>query len=90
LADRPPAQAPPKGSTEWARWSGVGFEFAAAVLAFFWLGSRLDATWGTSPWMRVAGAFLGVVVGTYLLIRQALRASRAGEPPRARRDQDSA
>lgn len=61
------------------RWIGVGFDFGAAVVAFFFLGMWLDGTWGTSPWMRIAGAGLGVVLGTYLLIRQAV-ASESSDP----------
>jgi F0F1-type ATP synthase assembly protein I len=71
----PPAHDEKQGTPDrsWAQWTGAGFEFAASVLLFFFLGSWADATWGTQPWMTVAGALLGVVVGMYLLIRQALR-----------------
>ena len=64
-----------EGAQDWARWGSVGFEFAAAVGLFFLLGSWADARWGTAPWMRVAGALIGVVLGTYLLIVQAVRSS---------------
>jgi F0F1-type ATP synthase assembly protein I len=64
-----------------ARWSAVGFEFGASVLLFFLLGSWLDAIWGTRPWLRVAGALLGTVAGTYLLVKQALRSDRTEDPP---------
>ena len=82
-----PGTSDSDGSGDWVRWTGVGFEFAAAVLLFFWLGSRLDATWGTDPWMQVAGAFLGIVVGTYLLIRQAVGSKKTGGPPRGKGDE---
>lgn len=62
-------------------WMSVGLEFGAAVVLFFLLGGLLDDTWGTHPWMRVAGAGLGVATGTYLLIKQVLRAERTAKPP---------
>jgi F0F1-type ATP synthase assembly protein I len=68
-----------------AEWSGVGLEFGVGVVAFFLLGSWLDATWGTHPWMRVAGALLGIVLGTYLLIKKAL-ASGSTDTPRGSPD----
>src|SRR5262245_36907810 len=69
---KPPEKGAAERSNGWAQWTGAGFEFGGAVLLFFLLGSWLDATWGTQPWMRVAGSLVGVVVGTYLLIRPAL------------------
>jgi F0F1-type ATP synthase assembly protein I len=67
------------------RWSAVGLEFAVAVVLFFLGGKALDAKVGSGPWLSVVGALLGVAVGTYLLIRAALRSeSRAsGEGPGA-------
>jgi F0F1-type ATP synthase assembly protein I len=55
------------------RWSAVGLEFALAVVLFFLGGKVLDAKVGSGPWLSVVGALLGVAVGTYLLIRAALR-----------------
>jgi F0F1-type ATP synthase assembly protein I len=66
-----------EGATQWGRWVGVGFEFGVAVLLFFLFGSFLDARWGTSPWLKVGGALAGIVAGTYLLIRQAIRSEQA-------------
>jgi F0F1-type ATP synthase assembly protein I len=82
--DAPPptgSDEPKKEGIEGARWSAVGFEFAAAVGLFFLLGSWADARWGTAPWMRVAGALIGVVLGTYLLIVQAVRSSAPKDTP---------
>jgi F0F1-type ATP synthase assembly protein I len=66
------------------RWSSVGIEFGAAVVLFFLGGKALDAKLGTAPWLAVSGSLLGVAVGTYLLIRAALRAQDRGsrEPDR--------
>jgi hypothetical protein len=56
------------------RWSAAGLEFALPVVLFFLGGRALDAKVGSGPWLSVAGALLGVAVGTYLLIRAALAA----------------
>lgn len=57
----------------WARWAGAGFEFGAAVALFFLGGRWLDGNLGTTPWLTLAGALLGVAAGMVLLIRTALR-----------------
>ena len=80
-----PPPAPPDGSDRRAlpagAWMSVGLEFGVGVVLFFLLGGLLDDTWGTHPWMRVAGAGLGVVLGMYLLVRQALRSERPAKTP---------
>ena len=78
----PTSPSPEDKDRSWAQWTGAGFEFAASVLLFFFLGTWADATWGTQPWMTVAGALLGVVVGMYLLIRQALEHHCVGDETR--------
>lgn len=102
--DTPPVNAGPASEREdaegvaaswrgWAAWGSLGMEFAAGIVVFFLLGSWADANWGTDPWLRVAGAFVGIVLGTYLLIKKALAANftdrrdsteRRGKPPRQR------
>ncbi len=67
----------------WGTWASAGVDFGVSVVLFFLLGSWLDAKWGTSPWMRVAGAGFGVILGMYLLIRKALTAN-AKNPDRIR------
>jgi len=69
----------------WANWGSLGIEFAAGIVVFFLLGSWADDKWGTDPWLRVAGAFVGIVLGTYLLIKKALASEssdRTDRPPR--------
>jgi hypothetical protein len=74
----PPAPDDDEGgdAAGWGRWAGAGLEFGVAVLLFFLFGSFLDARWGTSPWLKVGGALAGILAGTYLLIRQAIRSER--------------
>jgi hypothetical protein len=56
-------------------------EFGVSVVLFFLLGSWADDKWGAAPWMTVAGGITGVVVGTYLLIKQALASQSAESTP---------
>jgi hypothetical protein len=60
--------------TSAGRWAAAGFEFAVAVVLFFLGGMALDAKLGSGPWLSLAGSVVGIAVGTYLLIRPALRA----------------
>ncbi len=83
--DPPPPPPPPyqrpdlpfeRSASAFARigaWSAIGFEFAVSVVLFFLGGRWLDANLGTDPWLSVAGAMLGVLVGVYLMVRALLR-----------------
>ena len=67
------------------RYAGAGFEFGISVVLFFLGGKVLDDYWGTThPWMKVVGAFVGIVVGTWLLLRPLL--ADQGVPPRPPED----
>ena len=68
----------PGGKTNrptWIRYSGLGFNFVAAVAVFaligFWL---IDPYFGTEPWGLVVCVMLGLVGGTYNLIRESMAA----------------
>ena len=63
-------------------WSVVGLEFGIAVGLFFLGGRALDAYFrATEPWLSVAGALVGVVVGMYLLMRPILKGQKVDAPP---------
>lgn len=49
--------------------AAAGFEFGIAVVLFFLGGRWLDTHIGSSPWMSVVGALVGVATGMYLLLR---------------------
>ena len=54
----------------------VGFEVALPVLLLLFAGYKLDGWLGTRPWLLIIGAFLGMIVGFYNLVRRVL-------PPRS-------
>jgi ATP synthase protein I len=72
--------------TSGLRLTGVGIEFAAAVAGLSLLGYWIDRHFGSSPWGLLIGAGIGLVGGTYNLIRAALAGGRRSgdgrrEPP---------
>ena len=50
-------------------WAGVGFQFAATIIVFVFLGQWLDRKLGTG-WLTVAGVFLGMTAGIYSMYRR--------------------
>lgn len=73
---------------EWIRHSGIGIEFAAAVGGFAALGYWIDRHYDSGPWGLVIGAALGLIGGTYNLIRQSMAAFKPGTPPKRREEKD--
>jgi ATP synthase protein I len=49
------------------RVTSIGLEFGLPAF----LGYGLDRWWGTNPWMTVAGALLGIVMGMSHVLRLA-------------------
>ena len=66
----------PKSGSDWSKLSSIGFELAAAVGGFIFLGYLWDRHFGSSPWRTLTGAVLGLIGGMYNLIRQSLLATR--------------
>ena len=60
----------------WVRFSGIGFEFAAALAGFTLIGLWIDRSYGTTPRYTLIGAVLGIVGGGYNFIRSSLSALR--------------
>jgi len=46
---------------------GLGITFTVTILAFLFLGRWLDSKWGTSPWLLISGAFVGMILGFFHL-----------------------
>jgi ATP synthase protein I len=69
--------AEPRGGNEaWRSAWSIGFNFAAAVAGFLFIGYAIDRYYGTGPWGVLICTFLGLVGGMYNMIRQALAASK--------------
>jgi len=58
------------------RLASAGIELAGGVLLFAGGGYLLDNWWGTTPWMLVVGAMLGLAGGMYRLIKAVQEANR--------------
>ncbi len=57
------------------RFVGVGMSFGVTVGVYIWflglfLGRRLDARWGTEPWLMLLGIMLGIGLSFWSLLRQ--------------------
>lgn len=51
------------------RYAGLGAQFVAAIAVVGALGWWLDGKLGTSPWLLIAGVFVGAVGGFIAMIR---------------------
>ena len=65
----------------WIRHGGIGFEFVAAVVGFSLVGLWIDRHYDSRPWGLVVGAALGLIGGTYNLIRGSMAAFRKPDNP---------
>ncbi len=54
----------------------LGYFFVIAIGGLTYLGSYLDRTWGTQPWLTVAGAVLGITTSFYYLFRIVLKSEK--------------
>lgn len=61
------------------RFLGLGTEFAAGFVGLTLVGLWIDRTFDTAPWGLLIGLFIGLVGGTYNLIRGVMK-SAAVEP----------
>ncbi|MBI4363520.1 MAG: AtpZ/AtpI family protein [Candidatus Doudnabacteria bacterium] len=68
-----PSQKPPKSVSKWQIASlamELGFIIALPLVAFGLIGKRLDAKFGTSPWLTLVGTLLAIAATTVWLIRR--------------------
>ncbi len=56
--------------------SGIGLQFAASVLVGLGLGLFIDHLAHTAPWFLLIGIVLGIVGGSYSVVRTALKEIR--------------
>lgn len=52
------------------KYAQIGLELAGAVGLGFWAGYRLDARFGSAPWLMLAGAAAGLGAGFFLILRE--------------------
>jgi F0F1-type ATP synthase assembly protein I len=79
----------PESGGRWQGLSGIGFELVAAVVGFTLIGYWWDRHFGSSPWGVLTGVALGLIGGTYNLIRQSLSAfKKEGDGGRQKSDGD--
>lgn len=62
---------------------GVGLQFAASILLFFFAGRWLDGRLGTEPWLLIAGVFVGLAAGFWSMYRRLVV-----EPAQRRNEKD--
>lgn len=70
----------------WIRFSGIGFEFGAAVIGFTLIGYWIDRHYNSGPTGVLVGAALGIIGGGYNLVRESLAASREASADDHRKD----
>ena len=70
---------PPDNKPTWVRFSSVGIEFAIAVAGFALVGYWIDSHYGSEPWGVIIGAALGLLGGSYNLIRESMAAFKSFE-----------
>jgi len=77
-------------SSEYGPYLTLGLQLALSVVVFFFLGRWLDDTWGTTPWLTVAGLVIGVAGGFIKFFKTALELGRrADEEARKQNSEDA-
>jgi ATP synthase protein I len=72
VTEKPETRSALSIGMEWSsRITTIGLEFALPAF----LGFGLDRWWGTSPWMTLGGAFLGLTIGMLHVFRLASQLS---------------
>jgi hypothetical protein len=71
-SDRDPKNRAPGGAPEpnLSGLAGMGVQFVAAILLFLFAGKWLDSKLGTSPWLLIAGVFIGAGASMYSMYRR--------------------
>jgi F0F1-type ATP synthase assembly protein I len=82
-----PERSPPRreGATSGAAVAGLGMQFVVAILLFLFLGKWLDERLGTTPWLLIAGVFLGAGASFYSIYRRLMADQKREDEARKRR-----
>lgn len=62
----------PQQNMDYLRFLGVGLTWVVSTGVFLYLGTLIDARWGSKPVFSLAGAFIGAAAGFYYVYRQSL------------------
>lgn len=65
-------------------FAGVGLQFAVSIIAFLFLGQWADRKLGTSPFLLLAGVFIGGGGAFYAMYRRLTSAQKADDERRKR------
>ena len=71
---------PAKGGVQAGDMAGVGLQFAASILLFFFLGRWLDGKLGTDPWLLIVGVLVGLSAGFWSMYRRLVLDPKQREP----------
>lgn len=69
------------GAFSASEFAGIGFQLAASILVFLFIGNWLDGRLGTSPVLLIAGVFVGAGGALYSMYRRLVAAQRRGRSP---------
>ena len=61
---------------DYARYAGLGVQFAGTLVVFGAIGWWLDGKLGTEPWLMVAGIFVGFFGAMISIVKQVPPASK--------------
>jgi F0F1-type ATP synthase assembly protein I len=69
----------PGEGTSASEYAGAGFQFAFAMLLFFFIGRWADGKLGTAPWLMLLGMVVGGSAGFYSMYRKLMAAQEREE-----------
>jgi F0F1-type ATP synthase assembly protein I len=84
MEDEKRPQTSSKKSLPGADFAGVGIQFAAAIIAFLFLGQWVDKRLGTNGLFTIAGVFVGGGAAFYNMYRKITAAQRRDDEERSR------
>jgi F0F1-type ATP synthase assembly protein I len=63
-------------SNPFLKLSSAAIQMAAVIGGFTWLGTYLDSKWSKESLFTIIGAFVGVGIGLYLIIKEVIQLNR--------------